>query len=337
MIYPDFLNENGTIGIPAPSAGANDIQRKNRILNAKKYFEQTGYKLVMSDNIMNCERGRSSENTNRAAELNEMFKNKDINFILCAMGGDFLIEILPYIDFNILKENPKFIAGFSDPTGLLYPITTKLDIATIYGQNFSSFGTDSLHICHKYFLDIVKGKKLSEESFDLYEEIPFQRETGTEGMNLTHKVFWNTLDGKPVNVKGRIIGGCFDVISELIGTRFDGFKEFGEKYKDDGIIWYFDNCEISMEETIRILWKMNEFDYFKYAKCVIFGRFGVETSILDYNVKSCLKDSILGKLNIPIIYNADISHKDPCLTIINGSIIYLNVGEGKANLSFELK
>lgn len=66
-----------------------------------------------------------------------MFKNKDINMIICALGGKFLIEILPYIDFDIINNNLKLIAGFSDPTGLLYPITTKYDIATIYGHNFS--------------------------------------------------------------------------------------------------------------------------------------------------------------------------------------------------------
>lgn len=53
---------------------------------------------------------------------------------MCASGGEFLLEILPYIDFDLLKNNPKFVCGFSDPTGLLYPITTKCDIATIYGK-----------------------------------------------------------------------------------------------------------------------------------------------------------------------------------------------------------
>ena len=336
MIYPSFIKENSVIGVPAPSAGANNVQRKNKYNNSKAYLESLGYKLILSDNLFKDIKGRSAPAIERAKEVNDMFSNKDIDFILCASGGEFLVEMLPYVNFELLKSNPKYVAGFSDPTGLLYPITTKYDIATIYGQNFNSFGADIKYQCEKDFLEIIKGDKLEEHSYELYEEVSPERITGTEPSNLTEKVYWKTLDEKAVSVKGRIIGGCFDLISELIGTKYDGMENFNEKYKNDGIIWYFDNCELSMEETIRTLWKMNEFDYFKYTKCIIFGRFGVNVSYCDYDVKSCLEDSVISKLNIPIIYDADISHKDPCLTIINGSIATVNVRDGKASISFEL-
>lgn len=336
MIYPSFIKENSVIGVPAPSAGSNNVQRKNKYNNSKAYLESLGYKLILSDNLFKDIKGRSAPAKERAKEVNDMFSNKDIDFILCASGGEFLVEMLPYVNFELLKSNPKYVAGFSDPTGLLYPITTKYDIATIYGQNFNSFGADIKYQCEKDFLEIIKGGKLKEHSYELYEEVSPERITGTEPSNLTEKVYWKTLDEKAVSVKGRIIGGCFDLISELIGTKYDGMENFNEKYKNDGIIWYFDNCELSMEETIRTLWKMNEFDYFKYTKCIIFGRFGVNVSYCDYDVKSCLEDSVISKLNIPIVYDADISHKDPCLTIINGSIATVNVKDGKANISFEL-
>ena len=171
----------------------------------------------------------------------------------------------------------------------------------------------------------------------MYEENSFETKTGLEGYNLTEKVYWNTLENKEVFVKGRIIGGCLDIISSLAGTKYDGINLFNEKYKNDGIIWYFDNCELSMEETIRTLWKLNELNYFKYTKCIIFGRFGQNITNLDYDVKNCLEDSVLSNLNIPIIYDADISHKSPCLTIINGSIATINVKDGKSTINFELK
>ena len=337
MKYPKFLKEGNTIGVPAPSDGASDNLKINKYKHSIKYFEDNGYKLKLSDNLYNSKRERSASPEVRGKEVNDMFNDKDIDFLICAAGGEFLVECLPYVDFDIIKNNPKFIAGFSDPTGLLFPITTKLDIATIYGNNFGSFGEEKFYQCHYDFLDIIKGKRFEEESYDLYENERAEKITGLEGLNLTEKVEWKTLDNKDVEVKGRIIGGCFDLINELIGTKYDGMKEFNEKYKDDGIIWYFDNCEMSMEETIRILWKMNEMDYFKYAKAIIFGRFGVETSYIDYTVKTCLEESVISKLNIPIIYDADVSHKGPSLTIINGSIANLKVKENKAKISFELK
>lgn len=337
MKYPKFLEENNCIGVPAPSAGARNKQKEAKMLQAKKLFESLNYKVILSDNLMHSEKGRSASAEIRGREINSMFQNKEIDAIMCATGGDFLVECLPYVDFNLIKENPKLVTGFSDPTGLLYPITTKCDIATIYGHNFSSLGTTDLHKTHTDFLELIKGNLITQHSYDLYEEYRLEEITGLEGYNLTEKVYWKTLDNKPVKLKGRIIGGCFDLIAELAGTKYDGINEFNEKYKEDGIIWFFDNCEISMEETIRTLWKMNELNYFKYAKGVIFGRFGENITTYDYDVKTTLEDSVLGKLNIPIIYDADVSHKGPCLNIINGSIATIEVKDGKGIISFELK
>ena len=89
--------------------------------------------------------------------------------MLCATGGDFLVEILPYIDFELISDNLKYVCGFSDPTGLLFPLTTKCDVSTIYGQNFSPFGMKDLHKSQEDFLDIVMGKKLEEDGYKLYE------------------------------------------------------------------------------------------------------------------------------------------------------------------------
>lgn len=337
MIYSNFLKENDTIGVPAPSKGANDELKRNRINNAVKRVKSLGYKVVLSKNAFKNNIGRSASKEERAKEFNEMLKDKNINIIIALNGGEFLVEMLPYVNFELIKQNPKYVCGFSDPTGLLFPITTKYDVATIYGSNFSSLGGEKLLQNDKDFLDIIKGNLVTENSSELYEEVPKEKITGLECSNLTEKVYWKTLDNKEVNIKGRIIGGCFDIISELAGTKYDGTKEFNEKYKDDGIIWYFDNCELSMEETIRTLWKLNELEYFKYTKCIIFGRFGSTKTYFDYDVKSCLEDSVISNLGIKIIYDVDISHKAPCLTIINGSLATIKVKNGKGSICFELK
>ena len=92
-----------------------------------------------------------------------------------------------------------------------------------------------------------------------------------------------------------------------------------------------------MEEVIRTLWKLNELEYFKYTKGIIFGRFGVNNTSYDYNTKTCLEDSIISKLNIPIIYDADISHKAPCLPIVNGSIAHVICKNYSGQIEFEYK
>lgn len=337
MKYPKFISKNSCIGVICPSAGASKETKVNKYKNGIKRFESLGFKLKLSENLFKDEMGRSASTKVRSEEFNNMLSDKSVDLILCATGGDFLIEILPYLNFELINDNLKYICGFSDPTGILYPLTTKYDVSTIYGQNFSPFGMQDLHKSQEDFLDIITGKSLSLKGYDLYENEHTEAITGLENYNLTNKVEYKTLDNKDVNLRGRIIGGCMDVIAELSGTKYDGINEFNERYKDDGIIWYFDNCAQDYDSTIRILWKFNELGYFKYAKAIIFGRFGIESSYYNYDLVSCLKDSILSDLKIPVIYGADITHKSPCLTIINGSIANIKLENGKFSINFELK
>lgn len=336
MIYPKFLKENDLISVPAPSDGADCEQDINRYKNARIKLEQLEYKIKLSKNIFNSKMARSADAKTRAEELNEMLEDES-SLILCAAGGEFLVEILPYVEFEKILNNPKWVEGFSDPTGILFPLTTKYDIATIYGNNFGSFGMQEYHKNINDNLEILKGNLIEQDSFDLYEDERAEKITGLEGYNLTNKVEWKTINNEEVNVTGRIIAGCLDIIMELAGTKYDGVKEFNERYKQDGIIWCFDNCELSKEELIRSLWKLNELEYFKYTKAIIFGRNGRDVSWLDYDMEHTIKDSVISKLNIPIIYDADISHKGPSMIIINGSIATVQSKNGKGKIKFELK
>lgn len=337
MIYPSFLKDKGTIGVPAPSASAYKDTKKAKYKNSYDRFAKLGYNVVLSKNYYHCERGRSDSGKYRGYEVNEMFNDKNIDMIICSTGGDFLVECLPYIDFNLIKNNPKYIVGFSDPTGILFPLTTKYDIATIYGTNFGSFGTAKLDKYQKDFLNLLKGDLKEYHSATKYEDGYHEEITGLENSLYAKKVVWKTIDNKPVDIKGRIIGGCLDLINELAGTKYDGTNKFIAKYQKDGIIWYFDNCELSCEEVIRVLWRFKELGYFNNTKAVIFGRFGEIKTYYNYTVKECLLDSVLAELNIPIIYDADFSHKAPCLPVINGSIAHLTVKDGKGTISYELK
>ena len=336
MIYPKFIEKGMCIGVPAPSSGAYDDLHIKKYENAKSNLEKLGYKLILSKNINKSEKCRSASAIERAKEVNKMFEDENIGFIMCAAGGEFLVEILPYVKFEKILSNPKFVQGFSDPTGLLFPLTTKYDIATIYGNNFGDYGTSEYDRSITDNLEILKGNLITQNNYEMFEDEKGEKITGLEGYNFTTKVEWKVLNNKDVTINGRIIGGCIDVIAELAGTKYDGTKQFIEKYKDDGIIWYFDNCELSKEELIRTLWKFNEFEYFKYTKGIVFGRNGIETSFLGYTMEECLKDSVINQLNVPIIYDTDISHKGPCLTIINGAIANIEACNGGGNISFEL-
>lgn len=337
MIYPKFLKKGNLIGVPAPSSGAYDEAHVKRYENAVKKLKDIGFDCVLSKNINKSDKCRSASAEERAKEINDMFSDENIDMIICATGGEFLVEILPYVQFEKIVANPKYVQGFSDPTGILFPITTKYDIATIYGNNFGEYGTEEYDRSVTESLEIMQGNIVEQENYEMFENERAESVTGLEGYNFTDKVEWKVLNGTGTEMKGRIIGGCLDIIAELAGTKYDGTLEFIEKYKDDGIIWYFDNCDLSMEELIRTFWKLNELGYFKYTKGILMGRSGNNNSSLGYTVEEALKDSVISKLGFPIIYDADVSHKGPCLTIINGAVATIESKDGTGKIKFELK
>ena len=337
MIYPEFIRERDTIGVSAPSAGLTEPLRINTLNNAVKKFEEKGYKILLTPNVRKNEDGVSSSATIRSLELASLYQNKDVKAIICATGGEFLVEMLSCFDFSVVQKNIKWLQGYSDPTGLLFTITTNLDIATIYGSNFAGFGMDTWHESLENNLDILEGKLLMQKSFLKYESMRVDMVTGREGYHLDTPVYWKTLNqGKELSFKGRIIGGCIDIITELFGTRFDKTKEFIEKYKGDGIIWYFDNCELSMEDMVRTLWKFKDNGWFQYTTGIIFGRSATSYSNMGITLEDAL-NRVLGDLDLPIIIDADIGHVPPRMTIINGAYTMVYCKDGKGTLEFQLK
>ncbi len=338
MIYPEFIKKGDTIGITAPSAGSeNEIDIK-KLNMAEEKLKDLGFTIEETENCRkDTGTGRSSSKEERAKQLNKLFIEEKTKAIIGLAGGEFLIEMLPYVDFKNILNNPKWLQGYSDITGLLFPITTMLDLATIYSNNFKTFAMKDWHRSIKENLEILQGNLIKQYSYDLYEDIRAERINGDEPYNLTEKVRWEGINEEEnIKMQGRMIGGCLDVILCLIGTKYDNTKNFIEKYKKDGIIWFLDNCELSSESLVRAMFQLKEAGYFKYTKGIVFGRSGIEKSCYNISFKNAIKSS-LEELNVPIIINADIGHKPPQMTIINGAIARIELNAGKGSIEFKLK
>ncbi len=326
MIYPKFIKEGDTIGICPLSAGVgHQLDEYDESLSVLK---QEGYKIKETKSVRN-NNPRAAGAKTRAKEFDELVCDKDVDFISLVSGGDYQLETVPYINYEHIKNNPKWIMGYSDPTNILFPTTTILDIATMYGENGGGFKFDG-NKCQKVNLEYMKGNLLTQKSYknycnalDIYQDNP----------HYDNKVNW--LSKKEVDVSGRCIGGCFDVIEKLIGTPYDGAKDFIERYKDDGIVWYFDVFSMSSFNFYLSLLQMKMAGYFKYCKAVLIGRVAipnVDNENLDY-IKAA--DKALGK--IPHIMEMDIGHSNPRMTLINGAIINIKCKDGKGSISFNLK
>ena len=326
MLYPEFIKQKQTIGICAPSAGVG--HKLDRFLVSKKVLASKGYKIKETASVRR-NNVRSTSGKKRAKELNELVVDKKIKFILCAAGGDFMLEMMPYVDFEAIKNNPKWIAGMSDPTNLLYTVTTKLDIATLYGQNGSGFVFEKAKP-QETFLKYMEGKILKQNSYKKYRNMI---EIVTDDFTY-HDVKWICKENN-INIQGRLIGGCLECIRQLIGTNLDYTNDFIQRYKEDGIVWYFDIFDMSSYNFYLTLLQFKNAGWFDYCKGVLISRVGfpkIENKNLDY-IKAA--DKVLK--NIPHIMEMDIGHTDSAMTLINGALINVDYKDNKGSISFKLK
>ena len=337
MIYPKFIKPGDSIGVTALSSGNGDERPLRRLESAISTLEEKGYRIIETPNVRKEERGRSSPKEIRAKEFMELIKNDDVNAIVCARGGEFLIEVLPFLNFDEIKENPKWVQGYSDGTIIDFCITTICDTATLYGYNFGAFGKKPWHKSVDNCLKLLEGNCLVQESFDKYQKGWAEEITGLEPFELNEISEWKNAKGEgELCIEGRIIGGCIDSILEVYGTKYDNAVNFCEKYKEDGIIWYFDNCELSSEDMFRALWKFKEGGWFKYCKGVLFGRSMTRKSIVGISFEEAVMH-ILEDLNLPIIFDIDMGHEPPRFTIVNGAIAKVLNRDGKGTIEFTLK
>jgi len=163
MIIPEKLKIGDVIGVVAPS---NPIINENieEIYKAKEIIENLGFKVKFSKNLFSNTNGYSASAKEKAEDINEMFKDKEVKMIWCAKGGENSNSIFEYIDYELIKQNPKIICGYSDITSITNMITEKTGLVTFSGTNFKTIATDETDYSLKETL-----KRLVESSLELGE------------------------------------------------------------------------------------------------------------------------------------------------------------------------
>ena len=361
MKYPESLKKGDIIGICAPSGGITKPEKIQELEEAEKQLKEMGYRIIETKSVRKEEKGRSNTAKKRAEEFMELLKNKEVKLIIFATGGDYLMEMLDYLDLEEIKKlEPKWMQGYSDITTLEFIFNTILEIPSIYCDTIKSYAMKPLYRNLKDALKIASGEKMTQKSFEKCEKSEFNnledvfgdgakkhqqkpdvfrdgdkkhyQDPNEEKYNLKEKVEWKNINNEPkIEMKGRMIGGCLECIKIFFGTKYDNIKNYINKYKNDGIIWYLECFEMNSPELTRILWQMRNAGYFNNINGIIFGRSLVFRKDHDTNFIEAVKQAI-GDLNIPIIYDADIGHVAPQLAIINGEIMKITSEAGKGKI-----
>ena len=375
MRYPEFLRQNGTIGFVAPSFGASIEPYKSAFDNAQKKLKKKGYKLELGPNCYEgCGIGISNTPEKCGQELTEYYCSDSNDVLISCGGGELMSHTIDCVDFEKIKAaRPKWYMGYSDNTNFTFLLTTLCDTASIYGSNAPAFGQEPWHPSLQDALDVLHGKNLVLKGYDKWEKESLKdKEHPLEPYNVTeprvlkiHAPHLNRvvtteasheakdafvaedvsamrtktkkICGKSVEMQGRLIGGCMDILAALVGTNYDNVANFVDKYKEDGIIWFMEACDLNMLGIRRALWQLDHAGWFKYTKGFIFGRpyfHGEELMGMDqYNAVT----GILDKYNVPIIMDADIGHIPPMMPVICGSYASVKADETTIEVKMELK
>lgn len=340
MKIPKYLEQNGTIGIVAPSNGCAEEPKLSCLNAAINRFEEMGYKIIEGSNCRKNEGiGISSTPEKCGKELTDFYCSNDTDMLIACSGGELMCETIDYVDFDAIKSAPaKWYMGYSDNTNFTFLLNTICDVASIYGPNIGSFGAKRLHSALSDAIEIFTGRKTRVEGYDKFElkSLKDEKDPLVE-YNLTEiKQIQLFLGATKTHCKlefsGIIIGGCLDCLATLVGTKYDRVAEFIAKYNSDGIIWFLEACDLNVFMIRRALWNLDRAGWFKNVKGFIIGRpstaWKQEMKGLDqYNAVL----GIIGKYNVPIIMDADIGHLPPSVPIISGA--YVNV-TAHINISF---
>lgn len=337
MRYGPFLKEHGRIGFVAPSFGCATEPYRTAFDQTLKRFREMGYQTVLGPN---CRAGSGIGISNTpelcAKELEEYYCADTQDALISCGGGELMCEILPHLDFEKIRmASPKWYMGYSDNTNFTFLLPTICDIASIYGPCAASFGMEPWDASLQDAFDVLKGERRTVKGYEKWEIESLKDETHpTVPYNLTEK---RELFGEDAVFSGRLLGGCMDILTNLVGTAYDRVKAFQERYSKDGIIWFMEACDLNVFSIRRALWQMKEAGWFENAKGFLIGRPRIFDEPMMGLDRHTAVTGILGDLHVPIIQDLDIGHLPPMLPLICGSLANVVVTGNDYHIEMELR
>ena len=328
MIIPNKLKKGDEVRIIAP-ARSMIILGKDCIELATKRLEELGLKVTFGKYVMETDEDYvSALAKHRAEDLNEAFADKNVKAILTVIGGFNSNQMIKYIDYENIKNNPKILCGYSDITAVLDSIYAKTGLVTYYGPHYSSFGMKKgFEYELEYFIKMFfEDKQIEIKASEEWSNDPWF-------MDQENREFIKN-DGMFVinegEAEGKIVGGNLCTLNLLHGTEYmPDLKDAILFLEDDGMaekafMWEFDR-------NLQSLIMQKDFDK---VKGIVIGRAEKNSQMDDRKwIKLIKNKSELN--NIPVIAGADFGHTTPIFTFPIGGKAKLIAQENNIKLIIE--
>lgn len=288
---------NKHIGIVAPSFF---IEKETEFKEGIKYIEGLGATVTYAKNVFSRYFNTTAIATERAHDINNMFADKSIDLIIATDGGCRAIEVLEHLDYNIIKNNPKPICGFSDITHILLAINSKSNIQTIHGVDiincFGAADSEQKRVNIEHFCNIIN-------SFD---KRPLPQHSKIEVM-------------RPGNATGIAVGGWLEAVHSTYKTEY--FP------KHDDIILFIEAIDTELNKINMMLQSMRISGLFHNVQGLVIGKLTNCEEKEYYDCSPTFDDIVMDACrgySFPIIKNIDFGHGPEHLAIPIGATIEIN-------------
>jgi muramoyltetrapeptide carboxypeptidase len=283
---PPRLRVGDTVGLIEPATASDD---PFQITLVEEAIIAMGLKPKRAPHLLDRYGYLAGADKDRAADVNAMFADKDVCAIFAVRGGWGSARLLPFLDWGVIRANPKLLVGFSDITALHMAIAAKGGFVTIHGPNGSSaWGKASLDSFRSIAFDGAMPLLTNPESG---EDRLVQRRWRTQTMT----------GGK---AKGKLLGGNLTVLTALTGTPY--MPNF------NGAILFIEDVEEAEYRIDRMLTTLGQAGVLKNLAGAVFGQCtdctGSSSGVYGgFTVNDVLRQH-LGSLGVPAYHGAYFGH-----------------------------
>ena len=291
-----------------------------RYERGKQYLTSKGFTIIDGKLYGKRDFYRSGSIFERADEVNSLLHNDEIDILMASVGGCVTNSILPYIDYDYLKNHPKIIIGYSDVTALLLAVYAKTGIPTYYGPALAaSFGEfpPLVNMTCRYFSDIVLGGKALPYRYEMppvwtEERIDWASQ---DRAKTTRKNEWICV--REGSCKGRLIGGNLNTMSGIFGT------EYMPEIKEGDILFIEDSLKNAfiVERSFSLLKLAGVLD--KVGGIILGKHEGFDDCGTGRAPHEILLE-VLGDRDIPVLAQFDCCHTHPMFTLPIGKTFELD-------------
>lgn len=317
MIIPAKLQQWDEIRVIAPSRSLSLLTEIN-IEYAIQKLKKQWFKVSFGKNIREIDVFKSSPIESRIQDLHEAFADKNIKWIFSVIGGFNCNQLLKYIDYELIKNNPKIICGYSDITALCNAITAKTWMITYSGLHFSSWWMlKHFDYSLEYFQKcLMQEKPFKVNSSKDWSDDSWHRDQENRNI-MENEWYWIINEWE---CEWTIFGWNLCTFNLLQWTEFMPNIENSILFlEDDNLVWEHTKSEI--DRNLQSIIHLPNFDKVKW---IVFGRFQTSSNINQETLKLIIK-SKKELNNIPVLGNVDFGHTNPMITFPIWWTVKINV------------